>query len=158
MSATAMYITLLVVSVGLTFLVGSLLVKAGQPFLQEVFQDEKVTRSVNLLLSVLFHLITLGVLSMVSVLELGNAEERPLQAFVMRLGIVLLLLGVAYGVSMLVLIRVRERRRAAQIHEQVEEKLAERAMPPVAAPMPPAASPAPELAPPPTRPVAPKRI
>ena len=32
MSATAMYITLLVVSVGLTFLVGSLLVKAGQPF------------------------------------------------------------------------------------------------------------------------------
>jgi len=63
MTDTGMYITLLVVSIALTFGVGRLLVTAGEPFLQEVFQDEKVTRSVNLLLSVLFHLITLGVLA-----------------------------------------------------------------------------------------------
>ena len=62
MSANAQYILLLVVAVALTFLVGQLLVRAGEPFLFEVFQDRKVTRSVNLLLSVLFYLITLGVL------------------------------------------------------------------------------------------------
>jgi uncharacterized Tic20 family protein len=127
MSDTAMYVTLLAVSVALTFLVGRLLVTAGEPFLQEVFEDRSVTRSVNLLLSVLFHLITLGVLAIISVLDLVGNED-PFQTLVARLGVVLLVLGVAYGVSMLVLIRVRERRRADQISEHVQERLADRGM------------------------------
>lgn len=118
------YIVLLAVSVGLTFLVGRLLVRAGEPFLQEVFHDEKVTRSVNLLLSVLFHLITLGVLAIISVTDVPG--DNALQTFVVKLGVVLLTLGVAYGISMLVLIRVRERRRANEISEQVQERLADR--------------------------------
>lgn len=124
MNDTALYLTLLAVSIGLTFLVGRLLVTAGEPFLQEVFEDRSVSRSVNLLLSVLFHLITLGVLALVSVVDLGGGE--PLQTFVARLGVVLLILGIAYGISMLVLIRIRERRRAAQVSEHVQERLAER--------------------------------
>jgi len=127
-SDTAMYITLLVVAIVLTFLVGRLLVTAGEPFLQEVFQERSVTRSVNLLLSVLFHLITLGVLAIITVVDFASDME-PLQQFVVKLGVVLLILGIAYGVSMLVLIRVRERRRAAQISEEVQERLAERASP-----------------------------
>ncbi len=124
MDENAQYITLLLVSIGLTFLVGRLLVTAGEPFLQEVFQDRSVTRSVNLLLSVLFHLITLGVLAMILGIDLGPAE--PLQRFITRLGVVLLVLGIAYGISMLVLIRVRERRRSDTISEQVQERLADR--------------------------------
>jgi FtsH-binding integral membrane protein len=127
MTDTGMYITLLVVSIALTFGVGRLLVTAGEPFLQEVFQDEKVTRSVNLLLSVLFHLITLGVLAIISVVNIVGNDD-PFQTLVARLGVVLLVLGIAYGVSMLVLIRVRERRRADQISEHVQERLAERSM------------------------------
>jgi hypothetical protein len=127
MDATAQYITLLVVSIGLTFMVGRLLVVAGEPFLQEVFEDRKVTRSVNLLLSVLFHLVTLGVLAIVSVIDLGpDPDTQPIQRFIARLGVVLLLLGIAYGISMLVLIRVRAARRASQISEHVQERLAER--------------------------------
>lgn len=124
MTDTAQYLTLLAVSVALTFLVGRLLVVAGEPFLMEVFRDKKVTRSVNLLLSVLFHLITLGVLAIISVItvQVGN----PLQTLVMRLGVVLLVLGLAYGISMLVLIRVRERRKADEVTEQVNEKMQER--------------------------------
>ncbi|MFC4947919.1 hypothetical protein [Pseudonocardia sp. GCM10023141] len=122
MSDTAQYIALLVVSICLTFLVGRLLLVAGQPFLLEVFQDDKVTRSVNLLLSVLFHLITLGVLAIISVITLQAGS--PLQTFVMRLGVVLLVLGAAYGISMLVLIRVRERRRSDEIAEAVQERRA----------------------------------
>ncbi|GAA2549472.1 hypothetical protein [Pseudonocardia hydrocarbonoxydans] len=128
MSDTGMYVTLLVVAIALTFLVGRLLVTAGEPFLQEVFQDTKVTRSVNLLLSVLFHLITLGVLAIISVVDIAGGQQ-PLQTFVVKLGVVLLVLGVAYGISMLVLIRVRERRRSDQISEQVQERLAERSAP-----------------------------
>lgn len=124
MTPTTLYIALLVVGIALTFLVGRLLVTAGEPFLQEVFQDRSVTRSVNLLLSVLFHLITLGVLAIISVVDF--TFDTPLQTFVARLGVVLLILGIAYGVSMLVLIRVRERRRADDISEQVSERLADR--------------------------------
>jgi hypothetical protein len=145
MNDTGMYITLLVVAIALTFLVGRLLVTAGEPFLQEVFQDRSVTRSVNLLLSVLFHLITLGVLAIISIVEIGG--QQPLQEFVVKLGVVLLVLGIAYGISMLVLIRVRERRRASQISEQVQERLAERGVP--------APPPAPQIS---TQPVIPKQL
>ena len=130
MTGTAQLITLLIVSVILTFVVGQLLVRAGEPFLSEVFRDKAVTRSVNLLLSVLFHLITLGVLAIISIVDIGNLQNLPLQSFVLRLGIVLLVLGIAYGVSMLVLIRVRERRKADEISEHVTEKLAERGVDP----------------------------
>lgn len=118
------YLVLLAISVALTFLVGRLLVTAGQPFLQEVFADTAVTRSVNLLLSVLFHLVTLGVLAIISVIPFATGD--PIQTMVAKLGVVLLVLGVAYGISMLVLIRVRERRHASQISDQVQERLAER--------------------------------
>jgi uncharacterized BrkB/YihY/UPF0761 family membrane protein len=123
-SEMTQYVVLLAVSVGLTFLVGRLLVRAGEPFLQEVFHDEKVTRSVNLLLSVLFHLVTLGVLAIISVSDVVG--DNSVQTFVVKLGVVLLTLGLAYGISMLVLIRVRERRRAADISEHVQERLADR--------------------------------
>jgi protein-S-isoprenylcysteine O-methyltransferase Ste14 len=124
MTEITQYIVLLAVSVALTFIVGRLLVRAGEPFLQEVFHDEKVTRSVNLLLSVLFHLVTLGVLAIISVTDVP--ADNAVQSFVVKLGVVLLTLGIAYGISMLVLIRVRERRRANDISEQVQERLADR--------------------------------
>jgi len=123
MTDTAEYITLLVISVAITLLVGRLLVMSGQPFLQEVFQDEKVTTSVNRLLSVLFHLITIGVLTMISVWTLDIGTQ--LQNMVVKIGIVLIVLGIAYGISMLVLIRVRQQRRADQISEEVQLKLAD---------------------------------
>ena len=44
---------------------------------------------------------------------------------VVKIGIVLIVLGIAYGVSMLVLIRVRERRRADTISEEVQMKLSD---------------------------------
>lgn len=124
MTDTAEYITLLVISIAITIAVGQVLVKSGEPFLQEVFQDEKVTRSVNRLLSVLFYLITIGVLTIISVWEIDVGSQ--LQNMVVKIGIVLIVLGIAYGISMLVLIRVRERRRATQIAEEVQLKLSDR--------------------------------
>ena len=110
MTDTAEYITLLVISIAITIVVGRVLVVSGGPFLQEVFQDEKVTRSVNRLLSVLFHLITIGVLTMISVWTLDIGTQ--LQNMVVKIG--------------MVLIRIRERRRASQIAEEVQLKLSDR--------------------------------
>jgi amino acid transporter len=107
----------------ITIGVGQVLMMSGQPFLQEVFQDQKVTSSVNRLLSVLFYLITIGVLTIISVWSIDIGSQ--LQNMVVKLGIVLIVLGIAYGVSMLVLMRVRERRRADQISEEVQLKLSD---------------------------------
>ena len=123
MSDTAEYITLLVISIIITIAVGQVLMISGQPFLQEVFQDRKVTASVNRLLSVLFYLITIGVLTIISVWSIDIGSQ--LQNMVVKLGIVLIVLGIAYGISMLVLVRVRERRRADQISEEVQLKLSD---------------------------------
>jgi hypothetical protein len=124
MSDTAEYITLLVISIVVTLAVGRMLAMSGEPFLQEVFEDQKVTRSVNNLLSVLFHLITIGVLTIISVWSIDVGTQ--LQTMVLKIGIVLIVLGVAYGISMLVLIRIRERRRASKISEEVQMKLSDR--------------------------------
>lgn len=125
MSVDVQDIVVLVVALALTFLVGRLLITAGEPFLQEVFRDQKVTRSVNLLLSVLFHLVTLGVLAII-ISGFNIWPDEPVERFVTQLGVVLLVLGLAYGISMLVLIRIRERRKADDISEHVQERLAER--------------------------------
>ena len=130
MNDTAEYLLLLMISLALTLLVARLLVRAGEPFLQEVFQDAKVSRAVNWRLSVLFILITSGVVAMLSVLNVNTGSS--LQNFVVKLGMVLVVLGIAYGISLLVLIRVRERRRADQISEQVSERLADRGVTPTA--------------------------
>ena len=124
MTDTAEYITLLVISIAITIVVGRVLVVSGEPFLQEVFQDEKVTRSVNRLLSVLFLLITIGVLTIISVWNIDVGSQ--LQNMVVKIGIVLIVLGIAYGISLLVLIRIRERRRASRISEEVQLKLSDR--------------------------------
>ena len=124
MSFTAQYLTLVAIAVVLTLAVGTVLMRAGEPFLEEVFHDRSVTRSLNLLLFVLFGLITLGVLAIISAVDIDTGNE--VQSFVVKLGVVLLVLGIAYGVSMLVLLRVRATRKAAEIHEHVTERLAER--------------------------------
>ena len=135
MSDTAEYITLLVISIVITIAVGQVLMVSGRPFLLEVFEDEKVTSSINRLLSVLFYLITIGVLTIISVWSIDVGSQ--LQNMVVKLGIVLIVLGIAYGVSMLVLIRVRERRRADQISEEVQMKLSDQGVSTHPAPTPP---------------------
>ena len=136
MTDTAEYLTLLVVSIVCTVAVGRVLVMSGQPFLKEVFHDEKVTTSVNRLLSVLFHLITIGVLTIISVWEVEVGTQ--LQNMIVKLGFVLIVLGVAYGISMLVLIRVRQQRKADEISEEVQLKLSDRGISTQPAPTPPA--------------------
>jgi hypothetical protein len=148
MSDTAEYITLLVISIVVTVAVGRLLSQSGQPFLQEVFQNEKVTTSVNRLLSVLFHLITIGVLTIISAWTIDVGTQ--LQNMIVKFGLVLIVLGIGYGISMLVLIRVRRQRRADRISEEVQMKLSDRginALPTTGQPATPA-SPVPPVVPP----------
>lgn len=136
-TATAQTLLLLLIAVALTFLVGQILLRSGQPFLEDVFRDNGVARSVNRLLSVLFHLVTLGVLALISTVEVPG-DGGMLQTVITKTGVILLVLGIAYGISMLVLVRIRERRQAAEIQERVQERLSDRG---VATQQPPASAP-----------------
>jgi hypothetical protein len=120
---TGQYLVFLVVALALTVAVGRVLFLSGEPFLEEVFQSKETARSLNLLLTVLFHLLTLGVLAIISTIDVP--VEGVLQTMVTKFGVVLVIVGIAYGVSMLVLFRVRERRRAAITAENVQVRIAE---------------------------------
>nr|WP_255426894.1 hypothetical protein [Pseudonocardia sp. C8] len=116
--------TLVVIGVLVTVGVGQILLRSGQPFLEDVFRNNESAHSVNRLLVVLFHLLTLGVLGMISIIDVPE-NAGPAQTIVFKLGVVLLLVGIAYGISMLVLLRIRERRRQQAVSAEIDEKIAE---------------------------------
>lgn len=107
------YLAFLVLGTALTLLVGQLLIRSGRPYLQEVFADPKVADSVTKLLAVLFHLLVLGVLALISTIDVP--VEGTVQAVITKLGVVLLVLGIAQGGTMLVLSKLRERRLAQEL-------------------------------------------
>lgn len=136
---TGQYLAFLVVAVALTVGVGRVLYLSGEPFLEEVFQSKETAKSLNTLLTVLFHLLTLGVLAIISTLDVP--VEGTVQTMVTKFGVVLVVVGIAYGVSMLVLFRVRDRRRAATVSANVQARLAEQKTRPTDAAVPPPTNP-----------------
>lgn len=106
------YLTVLLVGVVLTVVVGQILVRSGRPFLADVFARPETVSSVTRLLVVLFHLVVLGVIALVATIDV--TFDNAVETVVVRLGFVLLVLGAAHGGTLLLLARLRKRR-----HEQL---------------------------------------
>jgi hypothetical protein len=119
--ALGSYVLLLLLSIALTVLVGQILVRTGEDFLADVFDDKKTARSVNRLLAVLFHLIVLGVLALIT--TINPPPDNELQTLVFKLGVVLLILGAAHGGTMLLLARIRSRRREQDLADEMSAQL-----------------------------------
>ncbi|MDD7939611.1 hypothetical protein PHK61_14400 [Actinomycetospora lutea] len=107
--STSSYVTTVVVGVVVTLVVGQLLRRVGYDFLAEVYDDLTVAASLNRLLVTLFHLIALGSLCLVSTVNPRGLDG--IQLIITRTGIVLLLLGGVYGLTVLALTRARSRLR-----------------------------------------------
>lgn len=126
------YLTVLLLGIVLTVVVGQILIRSSRPVLADVFREPETARSVTRLLVVLFHLVVLGVIALVATIDITLAH--PVQTIVVRLGLVLLVLGAAHGGTLFVLTRLRARRRmqlrlderTAQA-EQVQAEQAQRA-------------------------------
>jgi len=114
-NSTETYLMFVVLGVVLVIMVGQLLIRSGQVYLEEVFPDARVARSVSKLLAVLFHLFALGLLGIISTMNVP--VEGAAQVVVTKLGVVMLVLGIVYALTMLVLSRIRARR-----HEEEEEE------------------------------------
>ncbi|MEU6340477.1 hypothetical protein ABZ883_05930 [Streptomyces sp. NPDC046977] len=113
------YVIYLLVSVALTVWVARTLSRAGKVFLEDVLHgNEKLADAVNHLLVVGFYLVNLGFVA----LYLKNADAvddaRGLfEALSVKLGVVLLVLGVLHLGNVWVLNRIR--RRGVMDREQV---------------------------------------
>lgn len=112
---TDSYVAFLSFAVLLVLIDGLILYRSGLRYLGSAYQADNA-RSVMQLVIVLFHLIVLGVLALISTIDV--ATGLPARDLVVRLGVVLLTLGVAHGVTMAILKAVRDRRRDEQILDE----------------------------------------
>lgn len=123
-----LYVTVVLLGTMLTVLVGLLLYRNGEPFLTEVLGDRERATGINRLLLVLFLLVVLGVLALISVIQVPWADDAT-QLVLTKLGVVLLVLGAAHGTTMLVLLRMRTRRRLPRLRKDAVGQPPERARP-----------------------------
>ncbi len=110
-----MYLAYLAVSVGLTVWVATTLSRNGLVFLADVFADGKLARAVNHLLVMGFYLLNLGYVSvaMRSSAAIPDAS-RALETLSMKIGLVLLVLGVLHFFNVFFLNRYRRGRLRQQ--------------------------------------------
>ena len=110
-----MYLAYLAISVGLTIWVATTLSRNGLIFLEDVFDDHRLARAVNQLLVMGFYLLNLGYVSvaMRSGKQIPNASAA-LETISMKLGLVLLVLGVLHFGNVFFLGRYRRGRLRQQ--------------------------------------------
>jgi len=110
-------VTVLLIGLVLTLIVGQILIRAGQEFLQEVFNSRGTARSVSRLLAVLFHLVVLGILFLISTTEVP--PDGAFETVITKIGLVLLVLGAAHGGTMLALARIRSKRQEQALADEM---------------------------------------
>ena len=110
-----MYLAYLAVSVGLTVWVATTLARNGLVFLRDVFDDEKLANAINQLLVMGFYLLNLGyvTVAMRSGKDIADTSE-VLETLSMKVGLVLLVLGVLHFCNVFFLGRYRRGRLRQQ--------------------------------------------
>lgn len=110
------YWAFLLLGVLLVLVDGQVLYRSGLGFLQKVY-EAGAARSVMQLVAVFFHLVVLGVVALISTIDV--ATGMPIQDLVVKLGVTLLALAAAHGLTMAILVRIRNRRREEQLEEEI---------------------------------------
>ena len=103
----------LVLSIGLTVLVGWVLFRNGRVFLLEAFrQDAVVADAVNRLMLTGFYLLNIGAVSLfLSFFEQPKTDATALVWLTSKLGLVMLVLGALHYANMINFARMRSRAR-----------------------------------------------
>jgi hypothetical protein len=110
-----MYLSYLVISVGLTVWVAGALSRNGLVFLEEVFTDKRLAGAVNKLLVVGFYLLNLGYVAVA--MRYGGpvaTTAQALEELSRKIGLVLLVLGALHFFNVYALNRYRRTRLRQQ--------------------------------------------
>jgi hypothetical protein len=117
------YLIYLLISVGLTVVVGRALSRSGHEFLLEVFDGNAgLAEAVNRLLVVGFYLLNLGFVTL-TMQTLGNVDsaKQALQVLSVKIGEVLLVLGALHFANLAVFARLRGRAQARDLLVHAQE-------------------------------------
>lgn len=103
----------LVIGVVIVLVVGQLLVYSGRRYIGDNAPRQRNSAgSAASLVAVLFHLLTLGLVALISVLPFGGSQE---EAFLVRIGVLLIVLALVYGITLSLLSRRREENLAVEV-------------------------------------------
>jgi hypothetical protein len=106
-----MYLLYLLLSIGLTAWVARTLFHNWQVFLDDALHDERLAKSVNHLLVVGFYLLNLGYATVaIRISATVTDTTGAVESLSVKIGLVLLVLGVVHFFNMYVLSRFRRRR------------------------------------------------
>jgi hypothetical protein len=111
----------LVVGVVIVFAVGQLLVRSGGRYLAGSVPAERAAAGpAASLVAVLFHLLTLGLVALISVAPWGSSAETR---FLIQLGVLLVVLAAVYAVALSLINRRRDEALAAEVdlHGEIRE-------------------------------------
>ncbi|SFQ31436.1 hypothetical protein SAMN05421810_10671 [Amycolatopsis arida] len=113
---TNAYVSFLIIGALLVVIDGMLIYRSGRKYLAESYGgDDTASQSMTRLTTVLFHLVALGLLALLSLIDFG---EESLRAVIGKLGVLLLVLALVHGVTIAVLTRMRESQVAETVTAQ----------------------------------------
>ncbi len=101
---TNAYLSFLAIGVALIVIDGQIIYRSGRRYLENSYGDPAAGASMTRLVTVLFHLATLGVLALISTIDMGGSD---LPGVVGRIGVLLLILALAHAITLGVLARIR---------------------------------------------------
>jgi cytochrome bd-type quinol oxidase subunit 2 len=116
------YVLVLAFGTAITLLVAQILIRAGEGFLDEVFDEEKPARSLSQLLAVLFLLVALGLVALVSTKDVE--AKNLVEVVIIKLGLVMLIEGAILAVTLAVMARIRGQRRAQMVAARAQQATA----------------------------------
>ncbi|AHH97972.1 hypothetical protein [Kutzneria albida] len=117
----------LVAGVLVVAVVGRLLVHSGRRYLATSEASAHGSAgSAAALVSTLFHLVTLGLVALIAVLPFNGDLQ---QNFLLRIGFLLIVLALAYGVALMMLSRRRQEQLASSIDSHIQEAELQRSEP-----------------------------
>jgi hypothetical protein len=113
------YMAFLVIGTVLVLIDGQIIYRNGRRFLQQATPNAPA-ESLTKLVSVLFHLGTLGVLALLSTIDVP--AEDQVKGVVFRLGITLIVIGIAHWIAVSALSRIRDREEFEEVNSEREAR------------------------------------
>jgi hypothetical protein len=111
------YVAFLVIGTVLVLVDGQIIYRNGRRYMQQA-ASKAAAESLTKLVTVLFHLGTLGVLALLSTIDVP--ADNQTEGVVLRFGIVLIILGIAHWIAVSTLGRLRDREEYDTIHSERE--------------------------------------
>jgi hypothetical protein len=112
------YVAFLIVGVVLVLIDGQIIFRSGRGYLRKVYEPEAARSMIQLVVG-LFYLVVLGLLALISMIDVNTG--LPVRDVVAKLGVLLLVLAAAHGLTIAILMRIRDRRWQEQISEEITE-------------------------------------